>query len=75
MYYDMILFFINNSEYIPFVAVTDMMKYLSLFFPFLILILAYIVCRIKKNILYYRTVNAVSLAIAEDILMIMMKAS
>ena len=66
MYYDMILFFINNSEYIPFVTVTDMMKYLSLFFPFLILILAYIVCRIKKNILYYRTVNAVSLAIAEE---------
>lgn len=66
MYYDMILFFINNSEYIPFVTVTDMMKYLLLFFPFLILILACIVCRIKKNILYYRTVNAVSLAIAEE---------
>lgn len=66
MYYDMILFFINNSEYIPFVIVTDFMKYLLLIFPFLILILAYIVCRIKKNILYYRTVNAVSLAIEEE---------
>lgn len=66
MYYDMILFFINNSEYIQFVIVSDVLKYLVLFFPFLILLLAYIVCQIKKNILYCRTVNAVSLAIAEE---------
>ena len=51
MYYDMILFFINNSEYIQFVIVSDVLKYLVLFFPFLILLLAYIVCQIKKNIL------------------------
>ena len=62
----MILFFINNSEYIQFVIVSDVLKYLVLFFPFLILLLAYIVCQIKKNILYCRTVNAVSLAIAEE---------
>lgn len=66
MYYDMILFFINNFEYIQFVVVSDVLKYLFLFFPFLILFLAYIVCRIRKNILYCRTVNAVSLAIAEE---------
>ncbi len=66
MYYDMILFFINNPQYISFIMVTDVLYYLLLLLPFLIIILAYILWRIKKNILYYRTVNAVSLAIAEE---------
>lgn len=66
MYYDMVLFFINNSRYLPFIKVTDVFSFMLLFFPFLMIVLVYIIYQIKKNILYHRTVNAVSLAIAEE---------
>lgn len=66
MYYDIILFFINNQKYISFITVTDRLCYFFLFFPVLIIILGYIFYQIKKNILYYRTVIAVSLVIVEE---------
>lgn len=66
MYYDLILFLMNNSEFVFFVTITDVTKYLLLFLPIIIVFLICILGQIKRLVLCQRTVNAISLAIAKE---------
>lgn len=66
MYYDLALFFINNPNYIPFVKFTDVKRYLLLCLPLIVVFLFSILHQIKKCILYHRTINAISLVVAQE---------
>lgn len=66
MYYDLILFFINHPGYIAFIYITSVARCVLLFLPVIVIVLIFLLYQIEKHILYCRTVNAISLVLAEE---------
>lgn len=66
MYYDMLLFFINHSEYLPFVNIANVNIIVMLVLPIFSVFVGGVISRMKRQVLYSRTINALSLAIVEE---------